>query len=171
MTMTAHPDPRETVIAPSPAIAALEQQLDRLFQTAKTLIRDRAAAVRPELTPGAYNVLLALVRSGPHHAGALAAALYVDKSVISRIIKQLSQFGLVERRPDPEDGRAYFLAATPDAIRQVEQVRDEYRQQLHQFLSGWDPADIRQLTALLARLNEAPPSPMTSDTTSRAPAG
>lgn len=151
--MTAHRDPRAATVAPSLAITALEQQLGRLFQTAKTLMRDRALAVHPDLSPGSYNVLATLVRSGPYHAGALAAALYVDKSVISRIAKQLGELGLVERRPDPVDGRAYFLAATPDAVRRVEQVRDEHRRELHEFLAGWDEADIEQLTALLARLN------------------
>lgn len=140
---------------PATEIAALEQQLAQFFATAGTLMRDRAQAVHADLSPGAYKVLTTLVRSGPQHAGTLAAALYVDKSVISRITKQLTEFELVERRPDPDDGRAFYLAATPDAVRRVDAVRAEYRDQLHGFLAEWDPADIQQLADLLGRLNRA----------------
>lgn len=139
--------------APDAAVTALEQQLSRLFATAKSLLRDRAVAVHPELSPGAYMALATLVRSGPLHAGALAAALYVDKSVVSRIIRQLTELGLAERRADPDDGRAFYIAATPAAVRTIDAIRDQYRRSLHSFLAGWDPADIAQLTALLARLN------------------
>lgn len=138
-----------------PEVAALEHELSQLFAVASDLIRVRAQAVHPELSPGAYKVLSTLVRSGPQHGATLAATLYVDKSVISRITKQLCEFGLVERRPDPSDGRAYFLAATDDAVRRVTEVRDEHRHRLHEFLDGWEKNDIEDLTTLLGRLNQA----------------
>jgi len=138
-----------------PEIAALEQQLSRLFTVAAGMMRDRAAAVHPELSPGSYKVLATLVRSGPLHAGALAAMLYVDKSVISRITKQLAGLGFIERRPDPTDGRAHYLAATGEATRRVDQVRDEQREELHHFLADWRAEDIVELTTLLGRLNGA----------------
>lgn len=141
--------------APNAAVAALEQQLACLFATARALTRDRAVAVHPELSPGSYTALATLVRSGPQHAGALATSLFVDKSVISRIIRQLTDLGLAERRADPTDGRAFFIAATPEAVRKVDAIRDDYRRSLHDFLAGWDPSDIAQLTALLGKLNSA----------------
>jgi DNA-binding MarR family transcriptional regulator len=141
--------------APNSAVAALEQQLSRLFATAKALTRDRAVSVHPELSPGGYMALATLVRSGPQHAGSLAAALFVDKSVISRIIRQLIDLGLAERRADPDDGRAFYIAATPEAVREIDAIRDDYRRSLHSFLAGWDPVDIAQLTDLLGKLNDA----------------
>lgn len=155
----AHPDgPNDGAPRPpSTAITALEQQLVLMFATARTMMRDRAVSVHPDLSPGAYNVLGMLVRSGPQHAGALAAALYADKSVISRIVRQLAHLGLVERRADPTDGRAFFIAATPLAVHRVDAVRDAHRSALHHFLAGWDESDIAQLTALLARLNTLRP--------------
>jgi DNA-binding MarR family transcriptional regulator len=150
----ARPQERSVGPAPDTAVTALEQQLSRLFATAKSLLRDRAVAVHPELSPGGYMALATLVRSGPLHAGALAAALYVDKSVVSRIIRQLTELGLAERRADPNDGRAFYIAATPATVRTIDAIRDQYRRSLHGFLAGWDPNDIAQLTALLARLND-----------------
>lgn len=139
--------------APNTAVVGLEQQLALLFATARTLMRDRAAAVHPELSIGSYNVLSALVRTGPQHASTLATTLFADKSVISRIIRQLTDLGLAERRADPADGRAFFIAATPDAVVKVDAIRDDYRKALHRFLAGWDPSEIRQLTTLLGKLN------------------
>ena len=155
-TLTAGRPSMQAVSAPSerkPAVMALEQQFGLLFSQARTRVRDQAIRVHPELSPAAYNVLATLVRCGPQHAGSLAAMLYTDKSTISRIVKQLGELDLVERRPDPADGRACILAATEDATSRVDAVRDGQRQQLRQFLDGWDVADIQQLTSLLSRLN------------------
>lgn len=148
-----------TVLTPSPAVAGLEAQLAQLFATARAHMLGRAAAVHPDLSPSAFKVISALVRGGPCHAVRLSSELAADKSVISRLVRQLEDLGLVERRADPDDGRAFVIAATPVAVRKVEAVRDESRGTLHRFLAGWDEADIRQLTELLARLNEAPPGP------------
>lgn len=143
----------------TPAITALEQQLGILFASARTLMKERAEAMHPSLTAGSFIVLTVLVRSGPQHAGSLAAALSMDKSVVSRTIKQLTDLGLAERRADPTDGRAFFVAATPQAVRKVAAMRDSNRMTLHRFLSTWPADDVAQLTALLARLNDGPPEP------------
>lgn len=135
------------------AIVALEQQFAAMFAGVRSQVRDWAAQIHPDLSPAGYNLLACLVRSGPQHANALAAALYMDKSMISRITKHLLELSLLERRPDPHDGRAFFLAATPQASRRVDEVRARRRRELHSYLSEWDVADIRQLTALLSRLN------------------
>lgn len=139
----------------SAAVTALEQQIGLLFATARTLMRNRAAAIHPDLSPGAYHVLAMLTRCGPRHAGSLASELGIDKSAMSRLVRQLSDLGLVERQPDPDDGRAFFVAATAGATRRIGDLRDEHRAALRQFLDGWEDGDIAQLTALLARLNEA----------------
>lgn len=148
----AAPDP---VIAevPSPAVAGLEAQLAQLFAAGRRFMQSRAAAVHPDLSPGAYKVVSTLVQRGPTHAGTLAAELCVDKSAISRIIRQLEDLGLVERGADPEDGRAFLITATASTVRKVNAIRDESRGRLHRSLTDWDAADIEQLTALLAKLN------------------
>lgn len=136
------------------AVAALEQQFAVMFGKVRAQMRDRAAKVHPELSPAGYNLLGILVRSGPQHAGALAAALYADKSIVSRIVRQLTELGLVERQADPNDGRAWFVVATREAARRVEHVRTERRRELLELLAGWPVDDVHQLTGLLTRLND-----------------
>ncbi len=82
----------------------------------------------------------------------LAADLRVDLSVISRQAADLDAAGLVERQPDPSDGRACLLSLTPaghealDAV--VERLIDRFDSQLAQ----WDAADLSRLAADLQRL-------------------
>ncbi|WP_233265340.1 MarR family winged helix-turn-helix transcriptional regulator [Leifsonia sp. AG29] len=137
------------------AIAAVEEQFTRLFTQVSMSMRDRAARIHPDLQPGGFRLLSAIVRSGPTHAGALAAMLYTDKSVISRQVRMLEDMGFVERRTDPSDRRASFIAATPEAIEKVGEVRAADQAQLYRSLRQWGEADVRRLAELLARLNDA----------------
>ncbi|MGO4594700.1 MarR family winged helix-turn-helix transcriptional regulator [Leifsonia sp. 2TAF2] len=136
------------------AISDVEEQFTRLFNQVSIAMRDRAQRIHPELQPGSYKLLTAIVRSGPIHAGALADMLYTDKSVISRQVKLLEDMGFVERKTDPEDRRASFIAATPEAIEKVNEVRAADQATLYRSLRRWSDEDVRRLAGLLERLNE-----------------
>ena len=41
----------------------------------------------------------------------------MDKGAVSRQVQHLTELGLIERTPDPADGRAALLAVTDDARR------------------------------------------------------
>jgi DNA-binding MarR family transcriptional regulator len=136
------------------AISEVEEQFTRLFNQVSTAMRDRASHIHPDLQPGGYKLLTTIVRSGPIHPGALSAMLYTDKSVISRQVRLLEEMGFVERRVDPDDRRASFLAATPVAIEKVNEVRAADQANLYRSLRRWGEDDVRRLAELLARLNE-----------------
>ena len=136
------------------AIAEVEEQFTRLFNQVGTAMRDRASHIHPDLQPGGYKLLSTIVRSGPIHAGDLAAMLYTDKSVISRQVRILEEMGFVERQTDPTDRRASFLAATPEAIEKVNEVRAADQASLYRSLRRWGEEDVRRLAELLERLNE-----------------
>src|SRR4051794_13995999 len=57
--------------------------------------------------------MVPLERDGDQRCSALAAQAGVDVSVASRQLATLERSGLVERRPDPQDGRASLLRLTP----------------------------------------------------------
>src|SRR3954469_23175148 len=136
------------------AIAEVEEQFTRLFNQVGTAMRDRASHIHPDLQPGGYKLLGMIVRSGPIHAGDLAAMLYTDKSVISRQVRILEEMGFVERQTDPTDRRASFLVATPEAIEKVNEVRAADQASLYRSLRRWGEEDVRRLAELLERLNE-----------------
>ncbi len=64
------------------------------------------------LSPARLSALSVLVFGGPRSLGELAAAEQVRPPSMSRLVRALEEQGLVERRDDPQDGRAIRLRAT-----------------------------------------------------------
>lgn len=140
------------------AVAALSAEVLRLHRAFNTL-RHQLAATGPTSSDGvewaAYGLLFQLVADGPRRSSVLAESACVDPSTVSRQVAQLVQAGLVERRPDPADGRASLLAAT-ERGRAAYAAKQAHRQQLFAGLvEGWSPADVVALTDLLARFNDS----------------
>ncbi|POX42288.1 MarR family transcriptional regulator [Streptomyces sp. Ru73] len=81
-------------------------------------ITRRLRAQRPpgELNLGALAVLGRLDRDGPATASELAAAERVTPQSIARPVTRLVELGLVERRPDPADGRQTLLHPTEQGL-------------------------------------------------------
>ncbi|MDQ3150409.1 MAG: MarR family transcriptional regulator [Actinomycetota bacterium] len=133
---------------------------DRLGDELLRLIRlmeragARFAAQRDDgIERAAYVLLCHLVREGPQRTGALADAVYSDPSTVSRQAASLVRHGLVERRPDPEDGRASLLAATAEGRRAHAAHRALRTAHLEAMTRHWEPADRHRLVALLERFN------------------
>ena len=68
-----------------------------------------------ELTPSDYGVLAALRRAGPPYAlkpSQLYNRLHRSSGGMTKILKRLEEARLVERGPDPEDGRGVRVSLT-----------------------------------------------------------
>jgi DNA-binding MarR family transcriptional regulator len=118
----------------------------------KTWIRETHQWVYSEKTAAALFALAVIERNGPARVTALAETARVDASVVSRQAAQLEHAGLVERKPDPEDGRAQRLSIT-DAGREVlEDGRVKLATIVTERLAGWDPEELRTFTGTLRRL-------------------
>ena len=59
------------------------------------------------------SVLHTLARRSPLRLGELTATEQVTQSAITQVVTRLENDGLVERRPDPRDGRAVLVHITP----------------------------------------------------------
>jgi DNA-binding MarR family transcriptional regulator len=59
------------------------------------------------------SVLHTLDRSGPLRLTALLATEQLKQPALTSLVAKLEQDGLVQRRPDPTDGRASLLSLTP----------------------------------------------------------
>ncbi|MEV4562805.1 MarR family transcriptional regulator [Nonomuraea sp. NPDC049419] len=64
------------------------------------------------LSPAQASVLTRLGKHGPASASELAAAERVRPQSMAKIVVSLEQAGLVERNPDPEDGRRQVITLT-----------------------------------------------------------
>lgn len=142
------------------AISEVEGQFGSLIVKARTSIRNRAVAIHPELQPTGYKVLTLLVHHGARQQVELAEELQTDKAMMSRTVKQLAEFGLVECTADPHDGRAKLISITDGARGKYEATIAESRRLLHDRLGAWDRSEVERFAELLARLNEATDKPL-----------
>jgi DNA-binding MarR family transcriptional regulator len=138
---------------PSSAVVRLADQLMRFVLVVKRGTARFGGPNRDGIEYPAYGLLARLVTDGPRRMTSLAEASYVDTSTVSRQTSALIRHGLVERRPDPEDGRASILAPTPDGLRAFHDNRRRHNENMARMLAGWSEEDVHRLAALLARLN------------------
>jgi DNA-binding MarR family transcriptional regulator len=140
---------------------ALSDQILRLTRTAGAM-KSQLAARHAGAEDGAhgiewaaYALLFQLVTDGPKRSSALAEAVCVDPSTVSRQVAELVKAGLVERVPDPADGRASLLVAT-ERGREVHAMRRERRvATFGRIVADWPADDVTALTDLLARFNDS----------------
>jgi len=132
-------------------IAEVEEQMTALAGRIRATTREAAAAIHPELPPIGYKMLRVIRRCGSAHASAVADQLGVDRSVVSRQLRQLQDLGLVEVGADAQDGRVRVLALTPAGRAGIE--ADEQGSGIIRGLGTWDRADLDAFAGFLARLN------------------
>lgn len=140
-------------------IALVQEQLRVLATRMRAAWRRAASDVHPELQPLGYTILSTLAHSGPKHAGAIAECLETDKSVVSRQLRSLEELGLVSIAPDPDDGRARIVTATPEAVARIHEKGSGTERHVRSLLTAWPLDDARRLGELLERFNrETDPS-------------
>jgi len=123
------------------------------------LRRLRQTRADDELTLPESSALTRLDRGGPATASALAKLEQISPQSIGATLGALEAKGLIERRPDPGDGRRAVLSVTEAGLRLLRDKRNARTEQLAKALSaGFTPAEIELLAAaspLLERLAES----------------
>ncbi|MEO9137797.1 MAG: MarR family transcriptional regulator [Jatrophihabitans sp.] len=136
-------------------IADLAENVLALVRTFKKSRERWLAAAAHDVEWSAQVLLKCLHSEGAMRAGAVAESLQSDPSTVSRQVASLVKDGMLERRSDPDDGRASILVLTPRA-EQVLAEHDKIRlTHFEKMLAGWSAGDITQLAALLGRFTEA----------------
>ena len=106
--------------------------------------RLRQAPVPGELTMPESSALARLDRGGPATASALARQEQISPQSMGATLAALAARGLVERRPDPQDGRRAVMSVTEAGRRLLHSRRSARTQQLARALSdGFTPAELR----------------------------
>lgn len=133
----------------------LEGEVAVMIRRIRRVIAERARAVHPELQSSSYLMLSWLQQHGPQRSSAMAEAFGVDKGAISRQVQHLVDLGLVDRTPDPADGRATLVSASVEAVTRMAVIADERRRWLDERLGDWTERDLETFVGLLARYNAA----------------
>lgn len=134
------------------AVRALEAEFSELITHFRRLIMENANRVSPGMLPGAYKTLTTIARCGEVTASALAERMLIDKGQVSRMVRELEGLGLIERSPDPADGRSFRLRLTPLGEQRLAEAREPQEGMLMRNLAEWSISDIDNLTRLLHAL-------------------
>jgi DNA-binding MarR family transcriptional regulator len=130
----------------SAAIASAVIELFRQF----TGIKSRVTS-SPEGDHSPMFLLVKLAHYGPSRASDLAELLCADPSTVSRQVASLVKIGLLERRADPDDGRASILVPTELGLARVEELRVRRALTMQPVIEDWSPEDRADLLRLIQK--------------------
>ena len=136
------------------ALAAAQALLDEIGELLAIMLRisRRIEDADEPMTATQRLALMEVAIVGPLRLSNLAARMDTTPATASRAIDVLQRYELVVRRPDPDDGRATLIAATPKGKR----WSDERRSLVLGILESLDVEGVSpELTPGLAALNAA----------------
>ena len=140
-------------------------------ETALVLRRDfERRAAELGVTRAQWRVLSRLSREDGLRQVELAEALDVEPITLCRMIDRLAEAGLVERRADEEDRRAWRIHLTAKARPLIETLRGIAENFLADALAGIDETEQARVRGVLAqvRTNVTRGAPAAKSTTRRA---
>ena len=135
------------------AVRRIEEEVGVLIRRVRRVIAERAVAVHEDLHPSTFLLLSHLAEHGPLRASAIVGHFAMDKASVSRQVQTLLDLGLVDRSPDPDDGRATLLSVSEDGMRRLRDVSSHHRKLLDERLGDWDDQELADFAAVLARYN------------------
>lgn len=136
------------------AIGDLQSHLNLIFARTRTLWKESAAQISPELQVSGYKLLTFIDRSGTTSAHELAERFEMDKSVISRQVRMLEDLSLVESCADDRDGRLRVLSATTKAQAVLADLRRAHGVRLRAVLAELTPDEIHAASKVFRLLSE-----------------
>jgi len=138
-------------------VAPLEV-LSRVSRLARHLeLARREALEQLALPQWQFDVLTALRRAGPPYEmtpGELLAETLVTSGTMTHRVDQMASAGLVERLPDPSDGRVVRVRLTPRGREAVDGALGNLLERERELLGRLTPAEQRELAGLLRTLLE-----------------
>jgi DNA-binding MarR family transcriptional regulator len=108
-----------------------------IVRTARRLRQEAGSDLSPSLTAALSTV----ERHGPMTPSELAARERIQRPTATRVVARLVEEGLVERTPDPQDGRSALVSVTPAARELLAELRTRKTAFLAKRLVRLDPED------------------------------
>lgn len=116
------------------------------------LAATRAEAGLPELSDAQIDVLRTLPRGTSRGPAQIAAQLRLQRSTVSNLLGAMEADGLIERGPDPSDGRRVVVRASAEALSLFDRFDAVNTALVTRVGRGLDDADRAALDAALPAL-------------------
>ncbi|KUP21833.1 MarR family transcriptional regulator [Paenibacillus sp. DMB5] len=133
--------------------AALGEQLNALLSASHAINVRAAARFDDSLQPAAFHLIRWLYSYGPASAAVLAESTAMDRSSVSRLIKQLEALGYVRRESSPEDGRAILLSLTGHGQEKIVEALEEKGAVFYERIAGWKDERLYEFVEMLKQFN------------------
>ncbi len=98
--------------------------------------------------------MLGILRDRRLKISELAYALGLDRSTVSGLADRTEKRGLLERSPDPLDGRSVQVALSPKGARAAEHGANQIAHSLSSMTGVLNRAESQRLTTLVERMLE-----------------
>jgi DNA-binding MarR family transcriptional regulator len=144
----------DTETAAEPAAASQQELVDALVMTsfATMAVLTRIAAGQ-DLSLTQLR-LLGILRDRRITMSELTSYLGLDKSTVSGLVDRAEKRGLVQRAPNPHDGRGVDVLITRGGAELAERSAAQVARSLSPMTSALTPTEARRLTTLLERMLE-----------------
>jgi len=129
-----------------------------IVRTARRLRQEAAGG--EALTPTALAALATVERHGPLMPSELAEIERIKRPTATRTLRGLEEAGLVERTPDPDDGRSALVSVTAAGRERLRRLRGRKNAFLARRMRDLPAADLRTLeraAEILERVLEREP--------------
>lgn len=138
------------------AAAALERAVPMLVRwfTRSDVKRSMLADTDPNLSWTDAWMLGRITDAGPFRLSELADWQEVDRSTMTTQVRRLEDLGLVSRDPDPRDGRAALVSATPTGAARHRRTKQTARSLYEKLLADWSEDDLRAAAQVARRLTD-----------------
>lgn len=102
-----------------------------------------------------FNIMLLLKHADhPMNQQELSEKLLVDKSNLTGVAGRMEAAGLLIRRVDPLDSRAYQLELTLRGRKILEHVEMPYRAEVKKVMADFSPAELSMLIRFMERMRK-----------------
>jgi DNA-binding MarR family transcriptional regulator len=132
----------------------LANRFRRIAERLSAQSRDAHQVAEVDFEPRWFPLFSYLLDAGGALVGEASKSLDVSHVAVSRTASQMERAGLVERRPDPNDGRATRLVLTPVATRVALEL-DEVWDGLHDRWAALIEATGHDVLAVLDAMESA----------------
>jgi DNA-binding MarR family transcriptional regulator len=115
-----------------------------IVRTARRL-RQEVATEATGLTPTSTAALATIERHGPLTPSELAELERVKRPTVTRTLGCLDREGLIERTPDPTDGRSALVSVNPAGRERLRRLRGRKNAYLARRMRTMPAADVEAL--------------------------
>ena len=137
---------------------------EALLSAHATVMKQFAAEdIWAEVSMREYDVLYTLAKcEEPIRISELHRHVLLSQPALSRMVDRLARRGMIERQPDPADGRSVRLALTDTGRAVQRQVGRQHARSVARALTATlSRSDLRELEAICGKLASWPPTKST----------